>query len=74
MANINKDEIILGIDLGTTNSCVAIVLDKEPQIIVNEQGKRTIPSIVVIEGEDIIVGDEAKEDLLQDNKNVNYST
>lgn len=73
MANINKDEIILGIDLGTTNSCVAVVIDKEPQIIVNEQGKRTIPSIVVIEGEDIIVGDEAKEYLLQDNKNVIYS-
>ncbi|MGL5246223.1 MAG: Hsp70 family protein [Mycoplasmoidaceae bacterium] len=73
MANVEKDEIVLGIDLGTTNSCVAVVIDKEPQIIVNEQGKRTIPSIVVIEGDDIIVGDEAKEYLLQENKNVIYS-
>ncbi len=73
MANIDKDEIILGIDLGTTNSAAAIVIDGVPQIIVNEQGKRTIPSIVVIDNGDFIVGDEAKELLLENDRNVIYS-
>ena len=52
---------------------MAVVIGKETQIIGNEQGKRTVPSIVVIEGGDIIVGVGAKEYLLQDNKNVIYS-
>ncbi|MGL4647369.1 MAG: Hsp70 family protein [Mycoplasmoidaceae bacterium] len=73
MANIDKDEIVLGIDLGTTNSAAAVVFDGVPQIIVNEQGKRTVPSIVVIENGNFIVGDEAKELLLENNRNVVYS-
>ena len=37
---------IIGIDLGTTNSCVAIMDGKEPAVIVNEEGVRTTPSVV----------------------------
>ena len=37
---------VIGIDLGTTNSCVAIVEGKEPKVITNEEGSRTTPSVV----------------------------
>ena len=47
---------IIGIDLGTTNSCVAIVEDGEPKIIVNEEGARTTPSVVGFTDDDIVVG------------------
>ena len=52
---------IIGIDLGTTNSCVAVMEGSEPIVITNSEGKRTTPSIVgfVSEGERKI-GDHAK--------------
>ncbi|MBR2858231.1 Hsp70 family protein, partial [bacterium] len=43
-------EIILGIDLGTTNSAVAIMEDKKPVILENHEGKRTTPSVVAFKG------------------------
>ena len=56
-------EKILGIDLGTTNSVVAIVDDKETKVLENPSGKRTTPSVVAFKNEEIIVGEIAKRQL-----------
>ncbi|MGL5246380.1 MAG: molecular chaperone DnaK [Mycoplasmoidaceae bacterium] len=52
--------LIIGIDLGTTNSCISIVENGKPKIIETPEGKRTIPSVVAYKGSEIIVGDAAK--------------
>lgn len=57
-------EIILGIDLGTTNSAVAIMEGKKPIILENPEGKRTTPSVVAFKGDEIIVGDAAKRQMI----------
>ncbi|MCB0845249.1 MAG: Hsp70 family protein, partial [Bacteroidetes bacterium] len=56
---------IIGIDLGTTNSCVAVMEGNEPTVIVNAEGKRTTPSVVAFtkDGERI-VGEQAKRQAL----------
>lgn len=56
---------IIGIDLGTTNSCVAVMEGNEPMVIVNSEGKRTTPSVVAFtkDGERI-VGEQAKRQAL----------
>jgi len=51
---------IIGIDLGTTNSCVAVMEGKEPKVIENAEGSRTTPSMVAFANGEILVGEPAK--------------
>src|SRR5690606_35879395 len=52
---------IIGIDLGTTNSCVSVMEGSEPVVIPNAEGKRTTPAVIAfVEGGEIKVGDPAK--------------
>ncbi|MBQ9833314.1 MAG: molecular chaperone DnaK [Clostridia bacterium] len=51
---------IIGIDLGTTNSCVAVLEGGEPTVIANAEGARTTPSVVAFKGEERMVGQVAK--------------
>ncbi|MFZ1689044.1 MAG: molecular chaperone DnaK, partial [Flavobacteriales bacterium] len=65
---------IIGIDLGTTNSCVAVMEGNEPVVIANSEGKRTTPSIVAfIEGGERKVGDPAKRQAITNPRNTIYS-
>ncbi|MDW2829952.1 molecular chaperone DnaK [Mesomycoplasma ovipneumoniae] len=56
-------EIILGIDLGTTNSVVSIIENQKPVVLENPNGKRTTPSVVAFKNGEEIVGDAAKRQL-----------
>lgn len=64
--------IIIGIDLGTTNSCVSVMENGKPKILETPEGKRTIPSVVSFKGDEIIVGDAAKRQMVT-NKNTIHS-
>ncbi len=65
---------IIGIDLGTTNSVVAIVEGGEPKVIINEEGTRTTPSVVAFtkDGE-ILVGGPAKRQAVVNPENTIFS-
>jgi molecular chaperone DnaK len=66
-------DVIIGIDLGTTNSCVAVVEGGEPIVISNSEGKRTTPSIVGFTDKDRKIGDPAKRQSVTNPKNTVYS-
>ena len=51
---------IIGIDLGTTNSCISILENGKPKVIENAEGDRTTPSVIAYTGEEILVGQPAK--------------
>lgn len=66
---------IIGIDLGTTNSCVAIMDGKNPRVIENAEGARTTPSIVAFtEGGDRLVGQAAKRQAVTNPQNTIFSS
>ena len=65
---------IIGIDLGTTNSCVSVFEGNEPVVIANSEGKRTTPSVVgFVEGGERKIGDPAKRQAITNPKNTVYS-
>lgn len=65
---------IIGIDLGTTNSCVSVFEGNEPVVIANSEGKRTTPSVVAfVEGGERKVGDPAKRQAITNPKRTVYS-
>ena len=64
---------IIGIDLGTTNSCVAIVENGIPKIIENSEGARTTPSVIAYTNDEILVGASAKRQSVTNPKNTIYA-
>lgn len=68
-----KKKYVLGIDLGTTNSCVSVVEAGEPVVVPNSEGKRTTPSIVAFTKDDRKIGDPAKRQAVTNPNQTIYS-
>jgi len=64
---------VIGIDLGTTNSCVAVIENGIPKVIENSEGARTTPSIVAYANDEILVGASAKRQAVTNPKNTIYA-
>ena len=65
---------VIGIDLGTTNSCVAVMEGKEPKVIENAEGLRTTPSMVAFgSGGEILIGDPAKRQAVTNPRNTFFA-
>ena len=64
---------IIGIDLGTTNSCVAIIEAGKSKVIENSEGARTTPSIVAYANDEVLVGASAKRQAVTNPKNTIYA-
>ena len=64
---------IIGIDLGTTNSCVAVMDGKTPKVIENSEGDRTTPSVIAFTDEEVLVGQTAKRQAVTNPKNTLYA-
>ena len=65
---------IIGIDLGTTNSCVAVIENGIPKVIENNEGARTTPSIVAYTNDEVLVGASAKRQAVTNPKNTIYAS
>lgn len=65
---------IIGIDLGTTNSCVAVMEGGTPKVIANAEGSRTTPSVVGFKGNERIVGVPAKRQAITNSENTIFSS
>lgn len=65
---------VIGIDLGTTNSCVAVIENGVPKVIENSEGARTTPSIVAYATDEILVGASAKRQAVTNPKNTIYAS
>lgn len=65
---------VIGIDLGTTNSCVAVLEGGVPRVVENSEGARTTPSIVAYTDEEILVGASAKRQAVTNPKNTVYAS
>ena len=61
---------IIGIDLGTTNSCVSVMESNEAKVITNPEGNRTTPSVVAFKDGEIVVGDAAKRQVVTNKDSV----
>ncbi len=64
---------VIGIDLGTTNSCVSVIEGDQPVVIVNAEGKRTTPSVIGFSDGEIKIGDPARRQAVTNPKNTLYS-
>jgi len=64
---------VIGIDLGTTNSCVAIIEGGNPKVIENSEGARTTPSVVAYTDDEILIGASAKRQAVTNPKNTVYA-
>jgi molecular chaperone DnaK len=64
---------IVGIDLGTTNSCIAVIEDGHPMVVVNEEGTRTTPSVVAFAKDETLVGIVARRQAVVNPENTVYS-
>jgi molecular chaperone DnaK len=64
---------IIGIDLGTTNSCVSVIENGKPKVIENSEGARTTPSIVAYTNDEVLVGASAKRQAVTNSKNTIYA-
>jgi molecular chaperone DnaK len=68
-----KSGPIIGIDLGTTNSAVAVMEGGSPKIIPTTEGRNTFPSIVAFKGDEVLVGDSAKRQMVMNPKSTVHS-
>ena len=65
---------VIGIDLGTTNSCVAVIENGSPKVIENSEGARTTPSIIAYANDEVLVGASAKRQAVTNPKNTIYAS
>jgi heat shock protein 1/8 len=68
----NKKKVAIGIDLGTVNSCVGVFVNGKIEIIANDQGNRTTPSMIAFNDTERLVGDSARNQASSNSKNTVY--